>query len=131
MHPDAVMTYEYALITVQYFPARLDWHPSPRLRRTARTSPSDAQAVNHNEASFASRLNLNVCSSTLHESRMFQQGPGSIAPNVAEQIGRQFGIAHGVLNIRDVTSRGTHGKGEYHCLVVHNSLLGVGRRAMA
>ena len=81
---------------------------------------------------------------------MFQQGPGSIAPNVAEQIRRQFGIAHGVLNIRDATSGGerrereavaytknlstsrvTYGKGEYHCLVVHNSVLGVGHRGMA
>jgi hypothetical protein len=70
MHPDAVMTYEYALITVQYFPARLDWNPSPR------TSPSNPQAVNHNEASPASVLNLNVCNSTLfHDPRM----PGAMS----------------------------------------------------
>jgi len=76
MHPDAVMTYEDALITVHHFPARLDWHPSPRLRRTARTSPSDAQAINHDEASFACVLNPNVCNSTLFHDPRMHRGDG-------------------------------------------------------
>ena len=76
MHPDAVMTYEDALIAVHDFPARLDWHPSPRLRRTARTSPSDAQAINHDEASFACVLNPNVCNSTLFHDPRMHRGDG-------------------------------------------------------
>jgi hypothetical protein len=56
MHPDAVMTYEDALITVHHFPAGLYW------ARRATLRPS---------ASPASVLNLNVCNSTLfHDPRM-------------------------------------------------------------
>ena len=85
MHPDAVMTYEYALITVHHFPAGLDWDPCTR------TSPSNAQAVNHNEASFGRGLNLNFCNSTLfHDPRMHRGGGlGQAAPAAGKQKPRR------------------------------------------
>jgi hypothetical protein len=70
MHPDAVMTYDDALITVHHFPAGLDWQPCPR------TASSNPQAVNHNEASLASVLNLNVCNSTLFHDPALHWGDG-------------------------------------------------------
>jgi hypothetical protein len=58
------MTYEYALITVNHFPAGLDCLPCTR------TSPGNAQAINHNEASLAGALNLNFSSTLFYDASM-------------------------------------------------------------